>query len=89
MTSLARAAEEVLGDLWVGQYVAGIAGVDHLAAGHDVTSVGARQRETGVLLDDEDRDALLSERVDAIDDLLLVERREGDRKSTRLNSSHT
>ena len=54
--------------------MAGIAGVDHLAAGHDVTPVGARQRETGVLLNDEDRDALLSERVDAIDDLLLVER---------------
>ena len=39
--SVAGATEEVLGDLWVGQYVAGIAGVDHLAAGHDVTSIRA------------------------------------------------
>ena len=71
---MAGSAEEVLADLRVGQDMARIAGVDYLAARHDVAAIRAGEREACVLLDNQDGDALFAQRVYPVDYLLLVER---------------
>ena len=71
---MAGSTEEVLANLWVGEDMARIAGVDYLAARHDVAAIRAREREACVLLDNQDGDTLFAQRVYPVDYLLLVER---------------
>ena len=75
--SVTGATEEVLGDFGIGQDVACVTGVNYLAARHDVTAIRAGKREACVLLNYEDGDALLAQRIYPVDNLLLVQRREG------------